>query len=67
MEGKSHDHIYMSTFVKICIDSIGNCIDHTLYKSIIGNLLYITTSRLDITFSVGTCARFETNPKDLIL
>ncbi|XP_033516286.1 secreted RxLR effector protein 161-like [Nicotiana tomentosiformis] len=30
----------------------------------IGSLLYLTTSRPDIVFSVGLCARFQTNPKE---
>ena len=29
----------------------------------IGCLLYLTTSRLDIAFSVGVCSRFQSNPK----
>ncbi|XP_070020792.1 secreted RxLR effector protein 161-like [Nicotiana sylvestris] len=30
----------------------------------IGSLLYLTASRPDIVFSVGLCARFQTNPKE---
>jgi len=30
----------------------------------IGSLLYLTTSRLDIAFNVGVCARFQSNPKE---
>lgn len=30
----------------------------------IGSLLYLTTSRLDIQFSVGLCVRFQANPKE---
>ena len=30
----------------------------------ISSLLYLTTSRPDITFSVGVCARFQSNPKE---
>jgi hypothetical protein len=29
----------------------------------IGSLLYLTTSRPEIAFSVGVCARFQANPK----
>ena len=29
----------------------------------IGSLLYITATRLDIMFSVGLCAKFQSNPK----
>lgn len=30
----------------------------------IGWLLYLTTSRSDIMFSVGLCAKFQSNPKE---
>ena len=30
----------------------------------IGSLLYLTTSRPDISYSVGVCARYQTNPKE---
>ena len=30
----------------------------------IGSLLYLTTSRPDIAFSVGVCARYQANPKE---
>src|SRR6266540_2568158 len=30
----------------------------------IGSLLYLTASRLDIMFSVGMCARYQANPKE---
>ncbi|XP_018631688.1 secreted RxLR effector protein 161-like [Nicotiana tomentosiformis] len=35
-----------------------------MYKGIIGSLLYLTTSRPDIVFSVVLCARFQSNPKE---
>ncbi|XP_019258692.1 PREDICTED: uncharacterized protein LOC109236907 [Nicotiana attenuata] len=35
-----------------------------MYRGIIGSLLYLTTSRQDIVFSVGLCARFQSNPKE---
>ncbi|GJV77828.1 uncharacterized mitochondrial protein-like protein [Tanacetum coccineum] len=34
-----------------------------LYRSMIGSLMYLTTSRPDIMFAVCACARFEVNPK----
>ena len=30
----------------------------------IGSLLYLTASRPDISYSVGVCARYQTNPKE---
>ena len=36
----------------------------TLYKSIIGSLLYLTASRPDIAFRVCVCARYQAAPKE---
>ena len=30
----------------------------------IGSLLYLTTSRPNIYYSIGVCARYQTNPKE---
>ncbi|XVF38075.1 hypothetical protein REPUB_Repub20aG0066500 [Reevesia pubescens] len=49
---------------KLSKDENNVSIDHSLYKSMIGSLLYLTASRPDIYFSVGVCARFQANPKE---
>jgi len=54
----------MSTSVKISSDLAGKSVDLSLYRSMIGSLLYLTASRPDIAFSVGVCARFQANPKE---
>ena len=54
----------MTTNTKLGNDPSGQYIDITLYRSMISSLLYLTTSRPDITFSVGVCARFQSNPKE---
>ncbi|XP_041003920.1 uncharacterized mitochondrial protein AtMg00810-like [Juglans microcarpa x Juglans regia] len=64
MEGKTHARTPMSTSIKIRTNPTGKNIDPTLYRNMIGSLLYITASRPDITFSVGVCARFHANPKE---
>lgn len=64
MEGKNLTLTLMSITVKIFANSTDKCIDSTLYKNMIGILLYITVSRLDIAFSVDVCARFQANPKE---
>ena len=45
-------------------DASGNMVDQKLYRSIIGSLLYVTTSRLDVMFSVCMCARFQASPRE---
>ena len=44
-------------------DPSGESVDVTLYRSMIGCLLYLTASRPDIAFSIGVCSRFQSNPK----
>ncbi|CAM8956709.1 unnamed protein product [Rhodiola kirilowii] len=39
-------------------------VDQTLYKGIIGSLLYLTASRPDIMYSVCLCARFQADPRE---
>ena len=39
-------------------DASSNMVDHKLYRSMIGSLLYVIASRPDIMFSVCMCARF---------
>jgi len=38
--------------------------DQKVYRSMIGSLLYLSASRLDIMLSVCICARFQANPKE---
>nr|GEW21771.1 putative ribonuclease H-like domain-containing protein [Tanacetum cinerariifolium] len=38
-------------------------VDVHLYRSMIGSLMYLTASRLDIMFVVCACARFQVKPK----
>jgi hypothetical protein len=45
-------------------DEGGKSVDQTLYRSMIGSLLYLTASRPDIMFSVCMCARFQACPKE---
>ena len=42
----------------------GKTVNQTLYRSMIGSLLYFTASRPDIMFSVCICARFQASPKE---
>ena len=54
----------MSSSTKLNVDSSGVEVSPTLYRSIIGRLLYLTASRPDFTFSVGVCARYQAAPKE---
>ena len=54
----------MSPNVKLTIDLLGKSVDSFLYRSMIGKLLYLTTSRPNISYSVGVCARYQANPKE---
>ncbi|GJX93180.1 putative ribonuclease H-like domain-containing protein, partial [Tanacetum coccineum] len=44
-------------------DGDANDVDVHLYRSMIGSLMYLTTSRPDIMFAVCACARFQVTPK----
>ena len=46
------------------LDEGGKLVGQTLYRSMIGSLLYLTASRPDIMFSVCMCARFQASPKE---
>ncbi|GJR46775.1 putative ribonuclease H-like domain-containing protein [Tanacetum coccineum] len=44
-------------------DGDADDVDVHLYRSMIGSLMYLTTSRPDIMFAVCACARFQVTPK----
>jgi hypothetical protein len=46
----------MTTKVTLDLDPNGKEVDQKLYRSMIGSLLYLCLSRLDIILSVGICA-----------
>nr|GEX53933.1 hypothetical protein [Tanacetum cinerariifolium] len=48
-------------------DPDGEDVDVHTYRSMIGSLMYITSSRPDIMFAVCACARFQVTPKALQL
>ncbi|GJW83701.1 putative ribonuclease H-like domain-containing protein [Tanacetum coccineum] len=53
----------METQKALLKDADGEDVDEHLYRSMIGSLMYLTSSRLDIMFAVCACARFQVNPK----
>ncbi|GKB41430.1 putative reverse transcriptase, RNA-dependent DNA polymerase [Tanacetum coccineum] len=53
----------METHKPLLKDTNGEDVDEHLYRSMIGSLMYLTSSRPDIMFAVCACARFQVNPK----
>ncbi|GKF35707.1 hypothetical protein Tco_0112465 [Tanacetum coccineum] len=53
----------MQTQKPLLKDENGEEVDVHLYRSMIGSLMYLTSSRLDIMFVVCACARYQVNPK----
>ncbi|XP_070022883.1 secreted RxLR effector protein 161-like [Nicotiana sylvestris] len=51
----------IATATRLDMDGTGSPVNQTMYRGIIGSLLYLTANRLDIVFSVGLCARFKSN------
>nr|GEY36578.1 putative reverse transcriptase domain-containing protein [Tanacetum cinerariifolium] len=49
---------------KLKLDLVGKPVDHTDYRSMIGSLMYVTSSRPDIMFATCMCARYQDNPNE---
>lgn len=64
MENAKVNDTPMGTNTRLDEDLKGTPVNQTLYRGMIGSLLYLTASRPDIAFSVGLCARFQANPKE---
>jgi len=54
----------ISAPLSIDSDPNGKKIDSTLYRGMVGSLMYLTASRLDIMFATCLCARFQSDPRD---
>ncbi|GJV95300.1 putative ribonuclease H-like domain-containing protein [Tanacetum coccineum] len=53
----------METHKPLSKDADGTDVDVHLYRSMIGSLMYLTSSRPDIMFAVCACSRFQVQPK----
>ncbi|GJX03449.1 putative ribonuclease H-like domain-containing protein [Tanacetum coccineum] len=53
----------METHKPLLKDTDGEDIDEHMYRSMIGSLMYLTSSRPDIIFAICVCASFQVNPK----
>lgn len=48
---------------KPCVDTSRELKDTTMYRKIVGSLIYLTLTRPDIAFIVGVLSRFMQNPR----
>ena len=67
MEDSTSARTPSSKVVKLgtCDNSIN--VDVSIYRGMIGSLLYLTASRPDIMYATCLCARFQADPRDLHL
>ena len=64
MECAKRSKTPISTTTKLTKDENGKSVDEKWYRGMIGSLLYLTTSRLDIIFSTYLCACFQSCPRE---
>ena len=64
MMGDSKVKVPMEFGTKLTPSLDKPAVDITLYRQMIGSLMYLTASRPDIMFSVCYCARFQANPRE---
>jgi hypothetical protein len=57
----------MGTNGHLDLDTRGKSIDQKVYRTMIGSLLYLCSSRPYIMLSVCMCARFQADPKEVHL
>jgi hypothetical protein len=53
----------MSSVASLGPDEDGEVVDQRGFRCMIGSLLYLTTTRVDIQFTVGLCVRFQASPR----
>jgi hypothetical protein len=53
----------MSTTIALDVDEEGELVVQKEYRSMIGSLLYLTSMRPDIQFSVCLCTHFQASPR----
>ena len=57
----------MASHLKLLSDASSETVDATMYRQIIGSLMYLTNMRLDICFAVNTFSQFLTDPRNVHL
>ena len=57
----------MASNLKLLSDASSESIDATMYHQMIGSLMYLMNTRLDICFVVNTLSQFLTDPRHVHL
>ena len=57
----------MTTNLKLFGDTSSGTIDATLYRQMIGSLMYLTNTRPDICFAVNTLSQYMVDPRQVHL
>ena len=53
----------MELNMKLLIDASSETVDATMYRQMIGSLMYLTNTRPDIFFAVNTLSQFDKSKK----
>lgn len=59
LESTKHYKTPMATSINLSKNKSENGVDETLYRIMIGSLLFLIASGPDIAFNVGACARYQ--------
>ena len=57
----------MASNMKLLSDASSESVDATMYRQMIGSLMYLTKARLNICFVVNTLSQFLTDPRHVHL
>ena len=57
----------MASNLKLLSDASSDSVDATMYHQMIGSLMYLTNTRLDICFVVNTLSQYLTDPRSVHL
>ena len=57
----------MEMNLNLFVDTLLESVDATLYRQIIGSLMYLTNTRLDICFVVNTLSQYLVEPRHVHL
>ena len=57
----------MASNLKLLSDASSELIDATMYRQMIGSLMYLTNTRPEIFFAVNTLSQFLTDPRNVHL